>query len=561
MNNTLNNSCQRRTLASLLETSCRLFGPQPALAYAMQKPITYTELFDQVIKLAGYLFHLGVRKGDHVAILAESSPNWGIAYLATVRLGAVAVPILPDFTGPDVKNILLETDVRILFTSKRHLKKIYELNSYHPLTRIITLDESKEDGSTLYIEPFSVVLNQGAALTDSKTETTGVNEDDMASLIYTSGTTGHSKAVMLTHGNLIANVESANQIIKVPAKATFLSLLPLSHTYEFTLGFLLPLINGAKIAYIGKTPTPTLLEKICRYEKPTAICAVPMIMEKIYKKKVASTIAANPALKLAAAIPGLKDLLFKKIGQKLLDFFGGNLTVVAIGGAPLLHEVEEFLAAAEFPYIIGYGLTETSPLLAAGPFGDKTITIGSTGKPVPGVSIRLANPDPKTGIGEILARGANIMKGYYKKQELTAGTIDKNGWLATGDLGFFDKQGNLHLTGRIKNVIVLAHGENIYPEIIEDKINSSLHVAESLVVAQNGRLVAHVYLDQDQLSQEIIKKSPDAKTRYIEELLKTIHKNVNRQLPAYSQISSILERREPFLKTATQKIKRHLYTM
>jgi len=531
------------------------------MSMAMQQSITYTDLFDRIVKLAAYLKYLGVGKGDRLAILAENSPNWGISYFATVKLGAVAVPILPDFTGPDVRNILIESNASILFTTVRQLEKLYELNSHHHLTRIITLDDSLEESTLLHIEPFSLVLQQGETLEMAEPAQPEMHQEEMASLIYTSGTTGHSKAVMLSHHNLIANVESANKIIGVPINATFLSILPLSHTYEFTIGFLLPLLNGSRIVYLGKPPTPILLEKVCRHEKPTALCAVPMVMEKIYKKRVALFIDRHPAIKLAVRVPVVKKLLYKQIGKKLLDFFGGKLQIVAIGGAPLLHEVEKFLAIAEFPYIIGYGLTEAAPLLAAGPFGDKTVMLNSTGKPVPGVTIRIANPDHKTGRGEIQARGPNIMKGYFNNSELTAATIDKDGWLATGDLGYFDPNGNLYITGRLKSTIVLSHGENIYPEIIEDMINSSCSVAESIVVAQEGRLVAHIYLDPDQLSQEIHKKSPSERSRHIDKQLKTIQNNVNRQLPPYSQINKVIERREPFIKTATQKIKRHLYTM
>ncbi|MCK5196647.1 MAG: AMP-binding protein, partial [Desulfobulbaceae bacterium] len=328
-----------------------------------------------------------------------------------------------------------------------------------------------------------------------------IDENDLASIIYTSGTSGHSKAVMLSHRNLLSNVRSTDHLVTITPDWTFLSILPLSHTYEFTIGFLLPLYKGCRIAYAGKSPTPRILKQICKHEKPTAICIVPMVMEKIYKKRVMTAIDHSSLLTMAVKINFLRQALFKKIGKKLLDFFGGNLKLMAIGGAPINFDTEKFLKEAQFPYIIGYGLTETSPLLAGGPLHDPTIELGSTGKPVPGVEIRITNPDPETGIGAIMARGPNIMLGYYNMPEVTAETIDKDGWLATGDLGRFDEQGNLHIKGRSKSVIVLAHGENIYPEAIEEKINSNIYVMESLVVETNGQLEARVYLDYDLIDQ------------------------------------------------------------
>lgn len=284
-----------------------------------------------------------------------------------------------------------------------------------------------------------------------------------------------------------------------------------------------------------------------------------MIMEKIYKKRVLSAIDKNTLLKLATKIPALRRKLFKKIGQKLLAFFGGQLQLVAIGGAAINIEAEQFLKDAGFPYIIGYGLTETAPVLAGGPLHDPTIEVGSTGKPLPGVEIKISRPDPATGIGEIMARGPNVMQGYYNHPNLTAETIDSDGWLATGDLGSFDQKGNLHIKGRSKSVIVLASGENIYPEAIEEKINSCIHIAESLVVENNNRLEARVYLDYDLVDLETRKKTAQQKKEHIKHLLKNIQQTVNGQLPPYSKISKIIERQEPFIKTATHKIKRYLY--
>ncbi len=550
------------TLNSLFEKSCKQFRERPFLSMAFKQPLTYGEVHKKVLLLAAHLSAVGVKRRDKIAILAENSPNWGIAFLAVIRLGATAVPILPDFTGTDVRHILIDAKVKLLFTTQRQIEKIYEL-SEHKIRKIITLDNSLPSVRLDNVETFTNFLNQAELLPDKKHDMLlsikDVGASELCSIIYTSGTSGHSKAVMLTHGNFVANVTSSCKLILVQPNWTFLSILPMSHTYEFTLGFLLPLVNGARIVYAGKAPTPTILERICRQEKPDLICVVPMVMEKIYKKRVMAAIEENSLLKIALKIPVVPRKIYRKIGKKLLRFFGGNLKIIAIGGAPLNIKTETFLHDAEFPYLFGYGLTESAPLLSGGPMGDKTITVGSTGKPIPGVEIKIVNPDERSGIGEIYARGPNIMQGYYNNPEATAETLDKEGWLATGDLGKLDSGNNLHVTGRCKSVIVLANGENIFPESIEEKINSDIHVAESLVVENNGRLEARVYLDYDFIAQHTHKKNQRRRQEYIDTALKTLRKKVNEQLPVYSRVHKFIERQEPFIKTATHKIKRYLY--
>ncbi|MFZ5760082.1 MAG: AMP-binding protein [Thermodesulfobacteriota bacterium] len=551
------------TVNDIIADSCARFVDRPALSLALHEPITYGELLTRVIRVSALLQDAGIRKKDRVAILGENSPAWAIAYLATVRLGAVAVPILPDFPEADVRHILTDAKAKILFTTQRQIEKIYELGS-NKIGSIIMLDDSPPERHLGQIETFSVFLARAGQLPAKKLEAAvdppGVTAADLCAIIYTSGTSGHSKAVMLSHGNLFANVHAANQLLKIMPDWTFLSILPMSHTYEFTIGFLLPLLNGCRIVYAGKAPTPTTLQRICAREKPSAICMVPMVMEKIYKKRVMTAIDANPLLKLACRLPTARRGIYRKIGRKLLDFFGGNLQLVAIGGAAINSETESFLVEARFPYLVGYGLTEASPLLAAGPFRDPTLMVGCTGKPVPGVEIRISRPDPASGIGEIMARGPNIMQGYANHPELTAETIDPAGWLATGDLGRFDSFGNLFIMGRSKSVIVLSNGENVYPEAIEEKINACMFVIESLVVENHDQLEARVYLDYDLIDQKTKNKTQGQKMEYIDQLLQEIRSGVNSQLASYSKISRIIERQEPFIKTATHKIKRYLYS-
>ena len=556
------NNTPAETLNDLVAASCHKFADRPALSLAFEEPFTYGYFLKKIINLAALLADAGVKKKDKIAILATNSPNWALAYMAIIRLGAIAVPILPDFPGADVRHIIQNSKTKILFTVKQQIEKIEELE--HPaIHTIITLDNSQPAYSSSSVEPLSHFLARADVLPAAKLQPAiappKVSADDIASIIYTSGTSGHSKAVMLSHGNLLSNVCSLNKLIDIKEDWTFLSILPMSHTYEFTLGFLLPLYNGARIVYAGKSPTPTLLGRICTKEKPTAINVVPMVMEKIYKKRVLAAIESNTILRISTKIPGIRKKIYKKIGSKLLDFFGGKLQLLAIGGAAINSAAEQFLRDAQFPYLIGYGLTETSPVLAGGPYGDQTIAVGSTGKPIPGVEVRIDKPDPQTGIGEIVARGPNIMKGYADNPEATAKTIDQQGWLSTGDLGCFDDKGNLYIKGRSKSVIVLAHGENIYPEYIEEKINTSIHVIESLVVEHENRLEARIYLDYDLVNEKTKNKSNQQKKEYIVTLLKEIQQSVNEQLPTYSKIHKVLERQEPFIKTATHKIKRYLY--
>lgn len=562
---TRNISLRENTINCLLETSAERFGPRPALGMALERPLTYGELFQQVMVMAETLRKEGVFKGDRIAILGENSPHWCIACLAVMRIGAIVVPILPDFPEADIHHILLDSEAKILFTTQRQMDKVLGIRD-SKLLSVITLDNFRAESDLLPVEPISNFIERARNFLRQIPDKIGlrsaeVGSDDIASIIYTSGTSGHSKAVMLSHGNFISNVlTSANHILEILPEWTFLSILPLSHSYEFTLGFLFPLLNGARIVYVGKTPTPTILEKICKVEKPQVIPAVPLIMEKIYKKKVLAAFEKKRLLKLIARVPGLKMKVYRKIRDKLVEFFGGELRTMAIGGAAINREAEMFLKKSGFPYLIGYGLTETAPLLAGGPWGDETIAVGSTGKPIAGVEIRIDDPDPRSGIGEIVARGPNVMKGYYKNPEATRQVLDGEGWFRTGDLGNFDKAGNLYIRGRSKNMILMSNGENIYPESIEDKINSCMHVAESLVVESGGRLEALVYLDYDLIDEETRGRTQPQKREYIGELLQRLKETINPQLSAFAQISRFIEHEEPFQKTATSKIKRYLYS-
>ncbi len=548
-----------KTINHLLASSSTRHGDRPALSLAFEEPLTYSDMEREIRRLAGALFRAGVRRGRRVAILAANSPEWALAYLATVRIGGIAVPILPDFHESDVRHIITASRPRVLFISSQLLEKIVEIERDLP-EKVVTLDDTTIKNAPIEVTPLAAFTADAPAIDDKLASLAGaVKPDDPASLIFTSGTSGHSKAVTLSHGNLVSNAEAAMQVVPIHPEMTFLSLLPLSHAYEFTCGFLTPLASGGRIVYAGARPSPTILRKICAHERPQAICVVPMIMEKIYKKRLLPELRRNHLVRLGLRLPVLRRRIHQAVGRKLLAFFGGRLEVMAIGGAPLNREVEEFLRRIGFPFLVGYGLTEAAPLVAAGPFGDDSVPAGSCGKPVPGVEVRIVNPAAGSGAGEILVKGPNVMLGYYENPELTRKTIDEDGWLATGDLGYTDRKGNLFVVGRSKSVIVLSHGENIYPEAIEDRLLAYPLVAECLVVGRNDRLEALVYPDYDYVDRETTGAREAERQDFVASALEEIRREVNAGLPPYSHLARITERQEPFIKTATQKIKRFLY--
>ncbi len=554
---------QAVSLNTLFDTSCRKYANLNAVGMALGTPLTYQQLHDRVFVLAAHLRSSGVEFGDRVAILAENSHNWCTVYLAIVRLGAVCVPILPDLPEADVHHILSEMECDVLFLTQRQIEKIYDLEQ--KVSLVLTLDDYEDDSDLVKLTTFSVFLAAAHDTFDGELQAgilkfPEVDGGHLASILYTSGTSGFSKAVMLSHKNLCANGYSCSSVITLSPGAVFLSVLPVSHTYEFTVGFVMPMIKGGCVLYAGKTPTPMVLQKLCGRERPHVLLVVPLIMEKIYKKRVLPAVEKSKLLSLACRFDFGRRLVYRKIGAKLHQFFGGRLEVMGIGGAALNPEVESFLRDAGFPFLAGYGLTESSPLIAGGPKDDPTVALGSVGKPVPGVDVRIDDPDPVTGIGEILAQGPNIMQGYWHDPEVTNETFTDDGWLKTGDLGMLDELGNLYIKGRSKSVIVMANGENVYPEAIEHKLNTFPLVVESLVVENRNMLEAWIYPDYEFIDAETRGQNRQQRHAYITAKLDRIRKEVNAQLSSTSRLFRVLERREPFIKTATHKIKRYLYS-
>jgi long-chain acyl-CoA synthetase len=540
------------TIPSTFNNTERKFAEYNALSLVGETPLKYREVRTRILALMAFLEKNGISKGDKVGILSTNMPQWGITFFALTSMGAVAVPLLPDFLTSEIATILEHSDAKAIFISANLVPKLsgIQLESLKGVIAIETC-EVIESGKPFHPYEASAVSSKEYA----------VEEDDMASIIYTSGTTGKSKGVMLSHKNICFTAQKSATIQVITEHDRFLSVLPMAHTYENTLGCILPMMFGACVYYLNKPPTPALLLPALELVKPTIMLTVPLIIEKIYRGKVLPAFTDSFILSRLYKNPWFRKRLNAMAGKKLMKTFGGEVHFFGIGGAKLDKTVEQFLIEAKFPYAVGYGLTESAPLLAG--FGPFRGTHQSTGPAMEGVTIQIHNPDSITGEGEIWAKGPNVMKGYYKQPELTADMITPDGWMKTGDLGKFDEKSNLFIKGRIKNVIIGPSGENIYPEEIESVINNFQHVLESLVVEKKGKLVAMVHFNV----AEIEEKYKDLKENFadyidaiIEDLLRQLQEYVNSRVNKFSRVQLVVSQPDPFQKTATQKIKRFLYT-
>lgn len=540
------------TLPALLQRSVKKYGNLPSVSFVDKPPISYSEFNAQKLTVTSLLESMEIKSGDRVALLSANMPNWGITYFAIVSMGAIVVPILPDFSINEIENILTHSGAKAIFVSKGLKIKIEDFRNPNLVLRIL-------------IDDFSI-LESGISGIQFKTEKKPTNEykvaeDDLAVIIYTSGTTGKSKGVMLSHKNISSNAIASMNVQKINSGDRFLSVLPLSHTYENTIGFILPLICGASIYYIKKPPTPSVLLPALKIVRPTLMLTVPLIIEKIYRSKVLPTFNKSKLSRILYSIPPLRKKFNQLAGKKLMQTFGGELKFFGIGGAKLDKTVEKFLREASFPYAIGYGLTETSPLLAG--VNAQNTKLQSTGPPLTGVTIKIDNPGKLTGEGEIWAKGPNVMKGYYKEPELTREVMTEDGWFKTGDLGILDDTNFLYIRGRSKNVIISPSGENIFPEDIESIINNFKHVVESLVIQQKGKLVAMVHFNREEI-EEKYRHLKGEFSGYMEEkydeLSKELRDYVNTKVNKFSKIQDVLHQQDEFVKTATKKIKRFLYT-
>jgi len=544
--------------ATLIPEVIKKYANHKALGFVGEEMMTYAEMGEKISAVKAFLEALEIKQGDKVVIYSQNMPNWGIVYFALQCLGIVAVPVLPDFNPFELENVIQHSEAKAIFISQSLEYKLAELKNDIPEIKI-------------RIDNFEIIKSGKKEIAyDEKAESDTLyfsKPDEMAILLYTSGTTGDSKGVMLSQSNVITNAFQSGQVQIIPEHFRFLSVLPLSHTYENTIGLILPIMSGANISYLRKPPTASVLIPAMQSVKPDLMLTVPMIIEKVYKNSILPQIEKKAFTRILHKTRLTQKLVYRLAGKKLYQTFGGNLKFFGIGGAKLDAKTERFLRDAKFPYAIGYGLTETSPLLAgSNPSQTKFQAIGPN---VIDCEVIIHNPDPITGEGEIWGRGPNIMLGYYKNEARTSEVITDDGWFKTGDLGVFDKKGNLTHKGRLKNLIVGANGENIYPEEIESLINNFRHVVESLVVEQKGKLVALVHFDREALEKkwndmttelthdvkEMAHKVDESITELTDELKQYINERVNK----FSKIQSFHSHPEPFKKTATQKIKRFLY--
>ncbi len=538
----------RMTLEAFLRSASKRYGDQAALALIDSEPLTYSEVEKMTERTAENLLAAGMGKGSKVAILGENMPNWVVSYFAIALSGAAAVPVLPDFKDTEIENIIKHAGCALIFVSEKLYPKVSKLCT-EGLTSVMM--------ETLEF-PQPVVSGHTINLKDVEH-----NEDDVASIIYTSGTTGNSKGVMLTHKNILSNAITSSAIPEMFEQERFVSILPLSHSYECTIGMLVPFSVGAAIYYLGRPPVPNVLLPALKKIKPGVMLSVPLLIEKIYRQKIYKTFTEKKITAKLYAIPFFRRILNRIAGIKLKKLFGGRIYFFGVGGAPLAPDVEKFLREAHFPYAIGYGLTETSPLIA----GDNAVCTRyrSTGRLLAGVEVKLDKSAGEGDSGEILVKGPNVMKGYYRDEKLTSEVFTEDGWFRTGDLGSFGEDGYLYIKGRIKNMILGPSGENIYPESIESVINSCAFVEDSVVVEDKGMLVALVQLNYEDLKNKFEDLKEDAAESgrqlqdYFSHHLAEIKKSVNAQLNNFSKIGLMLEQKNPFEKTPTKKIKRYLY--
>lgn len=556
----------KRTIPALIRRSVSLYRDLPAIAFVGEPPLTYSQVAQETEALAGRLLRCNIGKGDTVTILGENSPQWVLAYLAVTSIGAVAVPVLPGFPDSDIRHIIRDSESVAAFVSDKQRPKLD--SDTMPRVRVVF---NLEDFTVEYLKPsrpgfidkakhlFHRKENVAPAEPGVMGGVAAASPGDVAVILYTSGTTGHSKGVLLTHSNIVSDAIGSIERFPIDRSDCFLSVLPLSHTYEATGGMLCPLAAGVSIFYMKGLPAPTRLLQAMQVVKPTGVLMVPLIIESIYRKRILRQIRARRLAGLYR-IPLLRKWLNRWAGKRLIKALGGRLRFLLIGGAALGEDVETFLRDAAIGYSTGYGMTEASPILTISPFG--SVKPGSVGLPIPGVEIKILEPDPDTGVGEIVARGPNIMKGYYRNEEMTQAAFLQGGWLKTGDLGCVDGDGCLFIKGRSKNVIVDPSGENIYPEIIEQQLLKSPYVHQAIVYQHAGKLTARVHLDSDLVDQEIDRHElTDSEARvFRQKMLMEIKTETNRQVPAFSAIKDIIEHPEPFELTPTKKIKRYLYT-
>ena len=534
------------TLYEVLQNSLEKFSARTAFSLWRGADVTYSEVGQRVKEIQDMLVDADIHPGDRVAILSSSVPNWGVAYFAITTAGYVVVPIMPDFTSEDIDRIVEHSDTKALFVSDRLFSKLAKktADKLNIVIRtknlgVIAQNVKGGNGSTRLPKP-----------------------EDLAAIIYTSGTTSSPKGVMLSHYNLCAQLEMIDKLFMVYPEDIFLSVLPLAHTYECTIGLILAFYHGSHVVYLDKAPTVSTLLPALKEVRPTIMLTVPLIIEKIYRGAVLKKFTSSAVMRALYGVGFIRKMLHRVAGKTLTKTFGGRVRFFGIGGAKLDSTVEQFLLEAKFIYDIGYGLTETAPLLAGAV--DGMLRLGSTGPLLQGVEGRIENPNAE-GIGELVVKSPSQMIGYYKNEEATKAVFTEDGWFRTGDLACFDKDGWLYIKGRLKNMILGSSGENIYPEDIESVLNQHVFITESLVTEHEGHLVALVNFDMEAIKaryEELMdgfeeKKEEWAKVR--DEVMDDIKQWINARVNRNSRITEVVEEEEEFVKTPSKKIRRFLY--
>ncbi|MCR4809049.1 MAG: AMP-binding protein [Prevotella sp.] len=530
---------------------------QNALTDYQGQTLQFHDVARKIGKLHILFENCNIRQGDKIAICGRNSAHWAVTFLATLTYGAVAVPILHEFNAEQIHNIVNHSEARLLFVGDFVAKEI-DPEQMPKLEGIVNLPDfslmiSRSEKLDYAREHLNMMFGSKYPRAFTKDDVVFHADDpeELALINYTSGTTGFSKGVMLPYRALWGNISFCiNRLGKhVKAGSPMLDILPMAHMYGLSIEFLFGFCNGCHLFFLNRLPSPTLIAKAFTDVKPRLIIAVPLIIEKIVRKRVLP-VMQTPRMKLLMAMPVVREKVKAKVLEQVMQAFGGQAYEIIVGGAPLSKEVEQCLQSIGFPVTVGYGTTECAPLIS---YRDWTeFAPGSCGCPVDGMTVKIDSDDPQTTAGEILTRGTNLMLGYYKNDEATALAIDRDGWYHTGDLATMDDDQNIFIRGRIKNMLLGANGQNVYPEEIEDKLSSMPMVSECIVVQRDQKLVALVYPDQDELM--------NFTAHELQGIMEQNRQLLNEQLPVYSRLSAILLQSEEFQKTPKKSIKRYLYS-
>ena len=558
----------QENLIRMYEESFRAHRELPALTdYFKGETFSYYEMAKEIAKLHLFFKKAEIRRGDKIALVGRNNPRWCITYLATITYGAVIVPILQDFAPADIVHIVNHSESRLLFVGDNYWDLIEEdeiarIDAVLSLTDFHVIYERRGKSLGVYmrdmVKNYRAKYKRGFSADDIKYP--DIPNDQMVLLNYTSGTTGYSKGVMLTVNNLTGNVLVAKNARNTQTGTHYfvrggrtLSFLPLAHAYGCAFDFLSPLAVGGHVTLLGKIPSPKILIEAMQMVKPTVICCVPLILEKIYRKQVLPLLEKGP-MSIAMKIPLLNSAIYSAIRKKLIDSFGGEVVIFIVGGAPMNQETEAFLLKIKFPITVGYGMTECAPLISF--TTDDLFKAGSCGMYIKEyLDLRIDSPDPEHTAGEIIVKGEHVMLGYYKNEKDTHAVLDPDGWLHTGDMGTVDPDGTLYIRGRSKTMILTGSGQNIYPEEIEDKLNNMYLVLESLVLEHNGKLHALVVPDYEQAEREGVDKND------LPQIMENNLKELNTVVAGYEHVAAITIYPTEFEKTPKRSIKRYLYNV